>query len=91
MAWGINQGYLNRDTYTPVVLKAWDAMVRDAVHPKDVATNGRVGYVQGVGNKPSNSPPITYDSTELYGVGAVLFAGSEVAKLQGVHFFPSCQ
>jgi rhamnogalacturonyl hydrolase YesR len=86
LAWGINQGYLNRDTYTPVVLKAWDGMVRDAVHP-----NGKVGYVQGVGNDPSDSQPITYESTELYGVGAFLLAGSEVAKLQRVDFLQPCQ
>ncbi|HEY7495111.1 MAG TPA: glycoside hydrolase family 88 protein, partial [Candidatus Tectomicrobia bacterium] len=86
MAWGINQGYLNRNTYTPVVLKAWDGMVRDAVHP-----NGKVGYVQGVGNDPSDSQPVTYESTELYGVGAFLLAGSEVAKLQEVNFLSACQ
>jgi rhamnogalacturonyl hydrolase YesR len=86
MAWGINQGYLERDIFTPEVLKAWDGMVRDAVHP-----NGKVGYVQGVGNDPSDSQPITYDSTSWYGVGAFLLAGSEVAKLQGVNFRSTCQ
>src|SRR4030095_13165520 len=60
MAWGINQGYLDRNIYTPVVLKAWDGMVREAVHP-----TGKVGYVQGVANDPSDAQPVTYESTEL--------------------------
>ena len=47
MAWGVRNGLLDRKEYLPVLLKAWNAMVKDAVHP-----NGFLGYVQGTGKEP---------------------------------------
>ena len=79
MAWGINNGVLDRAEYLPVVVKAWNAMVREAVHP-----NGFLGYVQGTGKEPKDGQPVTYDSKpdfEDYGTGCFLLAGSEVYKL----------
>lgn len=76
IAWGINNGLLDSATYYPVVAKAWNGMVRDAVH-----SNGKLGYVQGVGSQPSSSQPVTYETTSDFGVGAFLLAGSEVSKL----------
>ncbi len=75
MAWGINEGLLDENTYRPVVAKAWNGMVNDALHP-----SGKVGWVQ-----PPNSQPAatTYELTADYGVGAFLLAASELAKLQG--------
>lgn len=80
MAWGINNGLLDRKEYLPVVLKAWDAMAKDAIHP-----NGYIGYVQGTGKQPSDGQPCTHDSHpdfEDYGTGCLLLAGSEVYKLK---------
>ena len=57
MAWGIRNGLLDRDEYLPIVLKAWNAMVKDAVHP-----DGFLGYVQGTGKEPKDGQPVTYDS-----------------------------
>ncbi len=48
-AWGINNGILNKKTYKPLVIKSWNAMVKDAVHP-----NGILGYVQGTVKEPKN-------------------------------------
>lgn len=79
MAWGIRNGLLNRNEYLPIVLKAWNAMVKEAVHP-----NGFLGYVQGTGKEPKDGQPVTYDSIpdfEDYGVGCFLLAGTEVYKL----------
>lgn len=79
MAWGINNGLLDRAEYLPVVVKAWNAMVRDAVH-----ANGFLGYVQGTGKEPKDGQPVAYDSEpdfEDYGTGCFLLAGSEVYKL----------
>ena len=79
MAWGINNGLLDRKEYLPVVTKAWNAMVREAVHP-----NGFLGYVQGTGKEPKDGQPVTYDSKpdfEDYGTGCFLLAGVEVYKL----------
>ncbi|MFT4155454.1 glycoside hydrolase family 88 protein [Parafilimonas sp.] len=79
MAWGINKGWLDKKTYLPVVTKAWNAIVKDAVHP-----DGKLGYVQGTGKEPKDGQPVTYNSTpdfEDYGLGCFLLAGSEVYKL----------
>ncbi len=76
IAWGINEGILDSETYLPTVAKAWNGLVATAIH-----TDGRVGYVQGVGDKPSSSQPVTSTSYRDYGEGTVLLAGSEVVKL----------
>ncbi len=79
MAWGINNGLLDHAEYLPVVTKAWNAMVSEAVHK-----NGFLGYVQGTGKEPKDGQPVTYDSKpdfEDYGTGCFLLAGSEVYKL----------
>ncbi|HEX3008425.1 MAG TPA: glycoside hydrolase family 88 protein [Bacteroidales bacterium] len=80
MAWGINNGILNREEYLPLVLKAWNGMTRDAVHE-----NGFLGYVQGTGKEPKDGQPVTFNSVpdfEDYGVGCFLLAGTEVYKLK---------
>ena len=81
MAWGINQGLLDRAEYLPIVEKAWNSMVKDAVHK-----NGFLGYVQGTGKEPKDGQPVTSDSVpdfEDFGTGCFLLAGSEVYKLAG--------
>ena len=80
MAWGINNGLLDRKEYLPVVVKAWNALVGEALHP-----NGFLGYVQGTGKEPKDGQPVRYDSMpdfEDFGLGCFLLAGSEVYKLQ---------
>ena len=73
MAWGIDNGYLDYSTYYPCVAKAWNGLIKDAVHP-----DGVLGYVQAAGNRPVAT---TYGTTKDYGVGVFLLAGSEIAKL----------
>lgn len=72
LAYGINQGYLSAEKFTPVVEKGWNAMV------SAVETNGKLGWVQPVGADPRQ---VTQDMTELYGVGAFLMAASEMYRL----------
>lgn len=79
IAWGINHHILDKQTYLPVVLKAWNAMTKDCLH-KD----GMLGYVQGTGKEPKDGQPLSYDKTpdfEDYGLGCFLLAGSEVYPL----------
>ena len=76
MAWGMNTGLLSKTTYQPVVAKAWNAMVTTAVHP-----DGKLGYVQGVGQQPVPPSQVTYGSSSDFGVGVFLLAGSEVVKM----------
>ena len=73
-AWGVNNGLLDRATYEPAALKCWQAMV-DCVTP-----DGKLTHVQPVGSDPKK---FADDSTEAYGSGAFLLAGSEIYKLLG--------
>jgi unsaturated rhamnogalacturonyl hydrolase len=79
MAWGINEGVISKKTYMPVVMKAWNALLKESVHP-----SGFLGYVQGTGKEPKDSQPVGYDivpNFEDFGLGCFLLAGSEVFKL----------
>jgi unsaturated rhamnogalacturonyl hydrolase len=78
LAYGIRSGLLNRTTYLPVVARAWNGMVKTAVHE-----SGFLGFVQGVGYEPESSQPVTAGSTADFGVGGFLLAGTEVAALTG--------
>lgn len=83
MAWGIRKGYLSKKKYLPIVLKAWNGLVHDALH-----ADGKLGYVQGTGKEPKDGQPVTYDSTpdfEDYGLGCFLLAGSELSRLTTVN------
>jgi beta-galactosidase len=72
LAWGINNGILERDAYLPVVLRTWNGLT-DAVNQ-----DGKLGWVQRIGSAPDE---ISGEGTEVYGVGAYLLAGSEIFKL----------
>lgn len=74
LAWGINQGILDRESYEPATMKAWKAMI------SYVSEEGKLGYVQPVGVAPGQA---WLDKTEVYGTGAFLSAGSEIYKLVG--------
>lgn len=74
LAWGINNGVLDTNTYMPAVKKGWNAMTNY------VTEDGMLGYVQPIGAAPGKAWP---DKTEVYGTGAFLSAGSEVFKLFG--------
>ena len=72
MAWGINNGVLDRDEFLPVVIKAWEGLVCH-VHP-----DGKLGFVQPVGAAPK---PATSEMTHEYAMGLFLLAGEEMIKL----------
>lgn len=81
MAYGMNNGLLDKATYQPVVEKAWNAMATKAVHP-----TGFLGFMQGTGKEPKDGQPVTYISMpdfEDYGLGCFLLAGAEVYKMGG--------
>jgi len=80
LAWGVNQGILDKATYLPVITKAWNAMTKDAVQK-----NGFIGFMQGTGKEPKDGQPVSYTSVpdfEDYGLGCFLLAGTEVYKLK---------
>lgn len=76
LAWGINNGILDKDTYLPTVMKGWNALVETALD-----TDGRVGYVQGVADEPKDDQPVTFEKSREYGYGNFLLAGTEVVHL----------
>jgi unsaturated rhamnogalacturonyl hydrolase len=79
LAWGINDSILSEEIYKPYVIKSWNGMANEALHP-----DGFLGYVQGTGKQPSDGQPVIYNKEpnfEDYGLGAFLLAGSEVYKL----------
>ena len=60
--------------YEPSVRRGWTALVK-AIQP-----DGMLGWVQRIGDKPGAT---SQETTEVYGVGALLLAGSEVYRLAG--------
>jgi len=74
LAWGINEGVLDRKVYRPVVAKAWAGML------KHVYADGRLGCVQQTGAEPA---PFKATASYTYGVGAFLMAGSEIRRMEG--------
>ncbi len=72
LAWGINNGILNKEQYLPVVKKAWKALYND------VDEDGKVLWGQTVNHRPAI---IRKDDSGEYVSGAFLLAGSEVLKL----------
>jgi rhamnogalacturonyl hydrolase YesR len=71
LMWGINNGLLDKATYMPAVEKAW------AVLTSSVQEDGMLGYVQPIGAAPGTADA---NSTEIYGVGSFLLAGTEIYK-----------
>jgi len=72
LAWGVNQGLLDKAQFEPAVRKAWAALV------SCVDADGKLTHVQPIGSDPKK---FADDSTEVYGVGAFLLAGSEVYRM----------
>lgn len=72
LAWGINQGLLDPAQYGPAVRRAWASLVAS------VEPDGKLTHVQPIGRAPGG---FADDSTEVYGVGAFLLAGSEMFRM----------
>lgn len=78
LAWGLNNGLLQKDEYRESCDKAYSALA-DCVHE-----NGFIGFIQGSGSKPSDHQPVTYDSQpDFYdfGCGCWLSGVTEYVKL----------
>lgn len=73
LAWGINHGLLDAGEYAAPLKKGWAAICR-YVHP-----DGMLGYVQPIGAAPAKG--VSYDSTQVYGVGSLLLAGQEILRM----------
>lgn len=72
MAWGINNGVLDREVYNPVVHKGWKGLC------KVVDDHGKVCWGQLVARGPGK---VAEEDSDEYVTGAFLLAGSEMLKL----------
>lgn len=72
LAWGMRNGLLDESIYKDATLKAWETLTQY------VNKQGRLGYIQPVGNAPKM---VDQNSTDVYGVGAFLLAGTEMYQL----------
>jgi unsaturated rhamnogalacturonyl hydrolase len=74
--WGINHGVLARDEYLPVVRSSWAYLSKVALQ-----ADGRVGYVQPIGDRAIPGQVVNQHSTADFGVGAFLLASAELVRL----------
>ena len=72
LAWGVNNGILDRATYLPVISRAWKGLV------SHIYQDGRIGCIQPIGAAPGDYPET---ASYVFGTGAFLLAGSEVYRL----------
>ncbi|HWA95696.1 MAG TPA: glycoside hydrolase family 88 protein [Terracidiphilus sp.] len=72
LAWGVNQGILDRAVYGSTVERGWRGLV------SHIYKDGRLGCIQPIGAAPGAYTP---SASYVFGVGAFLLAGSEVIHL----------
>lgn len=72
LLWGINNGILKQKQFLPSAKRGWQYLSQSALQ-KD----GRVGFVQPIGEKAIPGQIVNSNSTANFGVGAFLLAGCE--------------
>ena len=75
LLWGINNGYLKDQKYIDAARKGWNYLSGMAMQ-KD----GRIGYVQPIGEKAIPGQVVDKNSTADFGVGAFLLAACEYVR-----------
>lgn len=75
LLWGINNGYLNEKQYLPVAIRGWNYLAITALQP-----DGKIGYVQPIGEKAILGQVVNQNSTANFGVGAFLLAACEMYR-----------
>lgn len=75
LLWGVNNGYLKKSEYEPIIQKAWKYLSEVAVQP-----NGAIGYCQPIGEKPDPTRTVDEKSEHPFGTGAWLLAACEYAR-----------
>jgi len=73
--WGMNNGILARADYEDVALRGWRFLSETVLQP-----DGRIGYVQPIGERAIPGQVVDQNSTAPFGVGAFLLAGCEMAR-----------
>lgn len=75
LLWGINNKYLDKKQYLPVAIKGWNYLTKTAMQQ-----DGRIGYVQPIGERAIPGQVVDSNSTTNFGVGAFLLAACEMYR-----------
>lgn len=75
LLWGINNGYLEKTEYMPVVKRSWDYLTKNALQ-----ADGKIGFVQPIGERAIPGQVVNQHSTSNFGVGAFLLAACEMYR-----------
>ncbi|MDO5524437.1 MAG: glycoside hydrolase family 88 protein, partial [Bacteroidia bacterium] len=75
LLWGINNKILNSPKYTSAALDAWNYLTTVALQD-----NGKLGYVQPIGEKAIPGQVVNENSTANFGVGAFLLVACELVR-----------
>ena len=75
LLWGINHGLLEKKTYLPPAIKGWNYLSTIALQ-----TDGKIGYVQPIGERAIPGQVVDRSSTSNFGVGAFLLAACEMYR-----------
>jgi rhamnogalacturonyl hydrolase YesR len=76
LLWGINNGIFSMEEYGATAEKAWNYLANTALQ-----SDGRVGFVQPIGENANPNQTVSATSTADFGVGAYLLAASEMLKM----------
>lgn len=72
LLWGVNHGYLDKAKYGETIEKAWKYLYTTALQ-----SDGSIGYVQPIGEKPDPTKIVDSKSQAPFGTGAWLLAACE--------------
>ena len=75
LLWGVNHGYLSKKEFGTTIDKAWNYLTKIALQ-KD----GKVGYVQPIGERAIPGQTVDANSQANFGVGAFLLAACEYCR-----------
>ena len=70
--WGVNNGYLAKKEYAKTIERAWNYLTETAMQP-----DGKIGYVQPIGDRAIPGQTVDANSQANFGVGAFLLASCE--------------
>lgn len=79
MAWGLSNDIIDKTTFTPIVSKAINGLLKESVNK-----NGFLSWSQGAAKEPKDNQPLSKEkvpNNEYLGLGCFLLAASEVAKI----------
>lgn len=76
--WGVNNGYLELKDYKQTIATAWTYLTETALQP-----DGKIGYVQPIGERAIPGQTVDANSQANFGVGAFLLASCEYYRFLG--------